>query len=293
MTTLTAILTSYNRRDSTLECLARLETAARIAGIAPKAVLVDDASTDGTADAVAGHFPWVRIERGDGALFWNRGMHRAQAVAMQEAVDFLLWINDDTLLVDDALVRLLATHDALMARDGRPAIIVGATVDRVSGAPTYGGAVAVNRLRRFTYRRLGLVNEPTECEVMNGNVVLLPMAVARVVGNLDPVFEHAMGDTDYALRARKAGFRVAVAPGFVGHCANNPTAGSFLDASLPFRTRWAKMLSRKGLPLRSWMHFTRRHGGWAWPLYFVWPYARLLASALRTRPAAEKQGRAT
>lgn len=293
MTTLTAILTSYNRKDSTLACLARLETAARVAGIAPKAVLVDDASTDGTADAVAARFPWVKIERGDGALFWNRGMHQAQAVAMREAADFLLWLNDDTLLTDDALARLRATHDALMASAGCPAIVVGTTVDRVSGAPTYGGAVAVGRLRRFTYRRVGLVSAPTECEVMNGNVVLLPMAVAQAVGNLDPAFEHAMGDTDYALRARKAGFRVVVAPGFVGYCANNPTAGSFLDTSLPFRTRWKKVLSRKGLPPRSWMHFTRRHGGWAWPLYFVWPYARLLTSALRIRLAAEKQGRTT
>lgn len=33
---------------------------------------------------------------------------------------------------------------------------------------------------------------------------------------------------------------------------------------------------RKGLPWRSWLIFTRRHTGVMWPLYFAWPYAKLL-----------------
>ena len=38
-------------------------------------------------------------------------------------------------------------------------------------------------------------------------------------GNIDPVFEHAMGDTDYALRAGAAGVPVYVASGYVGLCS--------------------------------------------------------------------------
>jgi GT2 family glycosyltransferase len=116
---------------------------------------------------------------------------------------------------------------------------------------------------------------------MNGNLVLLPIEIARAVGNLDPVYEHAAGDIDYALRARKAGYRLFVAPGFVGHCSHNPRAGSFLDRSLPFAERWKKIMSRKGLPPHTWRHFTRRHGGAAWPIYFVWPYFKLLVDGIR------------
>jgi hypothetical protein len=43
------------------------------------------------------------------------------------------------------------------------------------------------------------------------------------------------------------------------------------------------MMHRKGLPWRSWLHFTRRHMGWNWPLYFAWPYAKLCAQALWRR----------
>lgn len=276
-----ATLTSFNRRDATLACLARLESAARQAGLDPRAVLVDDGSTDGTAAAVRSSYPWVEVIEGDGSLFWNRGMHAAQARAMTSSFDYVLWLNDDTELLPDSLTRLLET-EAMLRRDReRAVIVVGSTSDRSSGRLSYGGFVAPWRGRPFTYRRVWHASEPVECHVMNGNVVLIPRAVAETVGNLDPVFEHAMGDTDYALRARAAGFGVYVAPGYVGHCTNNPVAGTYRDPGLPFGVRWRKMLSRKGLPPRSWRHFTRRHGGPAWLVYFVWPYARLIAESLR------------
>lgn len=281
MTSLTAILTTYNRKATTVECLARLERAAEIAGIGLEAILVDDASPDGTAEAVAARFPWVTIEHGGGSLFWNRGMHRAQALAMaRPGADFLLWINDDTLLHENALKHLLDTYRRLKERLGQWLIVVGATASDETGELTYGGSVPVSRVRRFAYRKVWNETEPVECEAMNGNLVLLPEAVVRRVGNLDPVFEHACGDIDYGLRARAAGVRLFVAPGFVGNCSQNSKADTFADASLPFSIRWKKLVSRKGVPPRSWLHLTRRHGGWLWPVYFVWPYARLAVSAL-------------
>ena len=96
---------------------------------------------------------------------------------------------------------------------------------------------------------------------MNGNIVLVPRDVAQVVGNLDPAFEHAMGDTDYALRARRLGIGVWVGPGVHGVCESNSSAGTFMDTSLSLRLRWKQMMSRKGLPWRSWMVLTRRHTG--------------------------------
>jgi len=277
----TALLTSYNRKVNTLECLARLELAARHACVSLDAVLVDDASTDGTAAAVTAAFPWVTLERGDGSLFWNRGMYQAQATAMQRGADYLLWINDDTLLVENALSNLLDTLGTLRLRLSQTVIVVGSTADRATGRLTYGGSVSPNRLHRFTYSKVWSATKPVECEVMNGNLVLIPLKIAQAVGNLDPVFEHAMGDTDYALRIRAKGFRIFVAPGFVGHCSNNTISGTYRDATLPLSVRWKKMMSRKGLPPRSWGHFTRRHGGPAWPIYFVWPYIKLIAGEVR------------
>lgn len=105
--------------------------------------------------------------------------------------------------------------------------------------------------------------------------------VMEMTHELDPVYGYAMGDTDYALRSRVTGFGVYVAPVYVGHGTNNPVADTYCDQDQSPGIRWRKMVSCKGLLPRSWRHFRRRHGGPAWPVYFVWPYARLIAESLR------------
>lgn len=285
-TKIVAVLTCFNRKPKTLACLGALEAAGRHAAVDLHAIVVDDASTDGTATAVRCTHPWVEVIEGTGGLFWNRGMHRGFTRALERECDHYLWINDDTELVVDALQRLLNQCQRLTSALHRPVIVVGATAESGSGRITYGGRVARSRFRRFTYDIVWSDLEPIPCDTMEGNCVLIPHPVATAVGNLDPVFEHAMGDTDYCLRALRAGFKVFVGAGIVGHCSDNPVQGTYFDKSLPFVTRWRLMLSRKGLPVRSWLHFTRRHGGLLWPLYFSWPYARLLWSGIRSSGSA-------
>jgi GT2 family glycosyltransferase len=276
-----AVMTCFNRRPLTLACLEALAASATAAGVQLEAIVVDDASTDGTADAVRSRFSWVEVVNGSGALFWNRGMHEGFGRAMRRGADHYLWINDDTHLVPNAVANLLAQSGSLARREGRPVIVVGATAERDSGRISYGGRVAGSRWRPFNYRLVYNAAEAVPCEAIEGNCVLLPREVAERVGNLDPVFEHAMGDTDYGLRARAAGYRAFVASGVVGHCSPNPLKGTYFDASLPLARRWQLIKGRKGLPVRSWLHFCRRHGGWLWPLHFAWPYSKVLLTGMR------------
>jgi GT2 family glycosyltransferase len=278
---LVAVLTSFNRKAQTLASISSLEVSARHARVLLDIILVDDASTDGTAAAVRAAFPGATVLRGDGQLFWNRGMHAGMALALQSDADAVLWLNDDTLLRRDGLASLLQQSAALQAaqRERRPVLLVGATAGP-DGAISYGGAKRVSRWRQTTYRRVWSAKEALPCDVINGNCVLLPMPLAKAVGNLDATYEHAMGDTDYALRAAAQGFAVFAAAGVVAECSNNALTGGYLDASLPLAQRWRAAMHRKGLPWRSWLHFTRQHTGLWWPLYFAWPYARLVVSGL-------------
>ena len=283
--TVCAVLASHNRREQTLACLRALQASRGLPGLGLSAVLLDDGSTDGTADAVQAAFPWVQVIRADGSLYWCRGMHHAFALALRESHSFYLWLNDDTLVLPDALATLLATAQERRGALGHPVIVVGTAADAATGRPSYGGGVRAARWRLTSWQTVPPADRPQRVEVMDGNLVLVPAETAELVGNVDAAYEHAMGDYDYALRAGRLGVQVWLAPGVLAHCAPNPQAGSFHDARLTTAARWRALLGRKGLPWRSWLHFTRRHTGPWWPLFFAWPYLRVLLG----RPARAAQ----
>lgn len=273
MTRIAALMTSYNRRELTLRCLERIESQRTDADI--DVVVVDDASSDGTADAIAKHHPAVAVVHGTGDLYWVGGMRLAFAHAATRQYDHYLLVNDDTLLHENAVADLLEVADAL--RDGTewPAIVVGATADPESGGTTYGGVVRRRARRPMHFDRVDPDRpggEPRPVETMNANCVLVPREVVDRIGFFDDAFTQSFADYDYGLRARRAGCSVWLAPGFVGTCPRNPP-----QDALPLRDELRRLLSVKGgLAPHEWLSFARRWAGPLWPLYAMAPYVRRL-----------------
>ena len=276
---LAVLITCHNRRETTLSCLAALFAQEGLPkGVAPEVFLVDDGSTDGTAVTVSQRYPGIHILKGDGTLFWTRAMHMAFEKALRVEFSHYLWLNDDTLLFPNALQLLFSALDG-----ERPngCISVGATREREFDCLTYGGARRTSRrLRPFQSVMIEPGSTPQEIDVMHGNVVLIPDTVARLVGNLDPIFEHSMGDTDYSMRAQNKGVRIILTAGFVGTCSRNSIRGTYLDKTLPWKHRRRLLFSRKGLPWRSWLVMCKRHGDFLWPLHFLWIYVRFFLGRL-------------
>ena len=88
---LCVVLTCFNRKEKTLACFKALASNQLGDSLELAAVVVDDGSTDGTAEALVAEFPWVQVVRSPGNLYWARGMHQAVQVAMQSDYDFYLW----------------------------------------------------------------------------------------------------------------------------------------------------------------------------------------------------------
>ncbi|MFW2381818.1 MAG: glycosyltransferase family 2 protein [Acidimicrobiales bacterium] len=280
------ILTCFNRRDTTLACLDRLKTQTAVTeelGARERAAtaevtvfLVDDGSTDGTADAVRDAHPEVHIIEGTGDLFWNRGMHRSWATAIEAGgFDHYFLLNDDTILFPDALEQLIRAAEAPEDGSGRVGLAVGATTDPVTGELTYGGYVSNSKWNPMKLRHR-LLSETEPVVTMNCNAVLVPAAVVEQVGQMDPTYHHSWGDIDLGYRASKAGFVLSVPPVPIGHCEPNPQGtDAHNNPDLNLRDRIKFINSIRGLNKADWFYLVRQHGGPVWPLVWASPYVNL------------------
>jgi GT2 family glycosyltransferase len=265
-----ALIACFNRREKTLVALRQLEAQRVREALTVGAVVIDAGSTDSTVAAILTEFPWVELVRGDPSMYWSTSMEAAQRRALTWIEPpYLLWLNDDALLDEDALTKLVATAE----RFHNQYVIAGALRDPASGLTTYSG------MRRTGQRPTQLSPvDPTDdvqpVDTFNGNLVLIPRAVYSVVGSVDGQFGHAYGDVDYGLRVKDSGFGSVLAPGYVGSCARNEASGTWRDPRLPRRTQLQMLLGPKGMPPRPFVRFIRRHSSAMWPGYVLGAYAR-------------------
>lgn len=201
---LAVLLTCFNRKQNTLKCLQQLFNLKQDIDV----YLVDDGSTDGTGEAILEKFPQVNLIQGSGNLFWNRGMHLAwENAAKNDYYYYYLWLNDDVVLYPDCFEELLECAQLT----GNKSIISGIIESADDQSIIYGGT---NEEKQLICPN-GKLNPITN---MNGNVVLISRQVYRILGNLDPMYHHDLGDVDYGNRAHKEGIgvfttRVVVASG--------------------------------------------------------------------------------
>jgi GT2 family glycosyltransferase len=273
------LITCHNRKDLTLACLRKLMRQTGIDVVRIQAYLVDAGSTDGTAEAIEKHFPNVRLIQRDSSLFWCGGMQVAFNEAMKGNYDYYLWLNDDTILFQNAIQMLLETAHELRQKEAKAGIIVGSTRDPKTGQCTYGGIVRQSRWRPLAYRLLEPSGKSQQCHTMNGNCVLIAREVAEVLGGLCPEFTHFLGDIDYGLRASAKGIPLWIASTYIGECSVNPPT-PWVDPEVPLRKRLAVLYSPKGLAPREWLVFIRHHAGIYWPVYFLTLYVRVVFPGL-------------
>jgi GT2 family glycosyltransferase len=231
------LLTCHNRKDKTLKCLQALYSQEGLEiDYTIEVFLVDDASTDGTTEAINFQFSTVKIINGDGSLYWNRGMHLAwETAAKTKDYDYYLWLNDDTFLFENAVKMLL--NDAQLSNN--KSVICGSTLSLETNTISYGGFSKDSKMVIPN-------GELQEVFAINGNCVLIPKYVFKTIGILDKRFVHAIGDLEYGLRVRKNDLTSFVAEDFIGSCEGNEKLPLWCSPSVSLNKRIQNLYSPLG-----------------------------------------------
>ncbi|WP_062071304.1 glycosyltransferase family 2 protein [Demequina sediminicola] len=233
---LEVLIACHNRKELTVRAVERVRATAPVR---THITVVDDGSTDGTADALASIAgPDLTVLTGDGSLFWAASMAWAEKTVLYRRSDrdfSLVWLNDDVRLDADALSRLVS-----VSAENPHSIVIGPMRDPDSSELTYGG-FATAGIHPLRFDLIPWSSHQQHADTLNGNLVLIPATAADRIGPIDGEFAHALADIDYGLRARRLGIHVVVAPGTLGTCARNPA-----PPREPLLTAWRRFLSPKG-----------------------------------------------
>ncbi len=270
-TSIAVLLTSHNRKEKTLECLKALYKCILPNDFFLSVFMVDDGSSDETSIAVASTFPEVNIIQGNGNLYWNRGMHLAwKTAATKQDFDYYLWLNDDTNLTYNGIIELFE----IVKTASSPIIVCGAICSDRNifsyGLMSKNG----NSILPNNTREKGMY--------MNGNCVLVPRDIYKQVGNLDPIFPHAIGDYDYGLRAIKNGFEILTTKSYVGVCNQNEFLPIWCYPKTPLVKRIKKLYSPLGNAHPYYFFiYERRHLGFLVAIkHFLSIHLRVLVPSL-------------
>ena len=205
-----AVVLAYNGRDVTLQSLASLR---RMSYGACDLVVVDNGSTDGSAEAIAAAFPEVRVLRTATNLGPAGGANLGIRWALDQRgagrYDYVLVLNND-IEVDPAMLGEMvrvAEAEPAVGSVGPKAYYHGDPnrIWSAGGRIRFREAVTWERGQREVDR--GQWDRDEDVEYLNGCAVLVRRHAFEQVGLWDPLFHLAVEDADWSLRARRRGWR--------------------------------------------------------------------------------------
>jgi GT2 family glycosyltransferase len=177
-------------------------------------VVVDNASTDGSAELVAQHYPSIRFL----GLDRNRGFAGANNAALRDALlrgsEFALLLNNDTFAAPDFISNMLA----VISSDPNVAVVCPKIYfAQQPDSLWYAGGdfslwTGVSKHRGWRQIDKNQYDQAVDITQATGCAMLVRAGAIGKVGLLDERFWMYAEDLDWSVRFRKEGYRLAFAP---------------------------------------------------------------------------------
>ncbi|MEM6587053.1 MAG: glycosyltransferase family 2 protein [Pseudomonadota bacterium] len=217
---ITVIMVSYKTRDLTLKALETLHNTTKTAF---KTILFDNASGDGTAEAVTAQFPDVDVI----ASPENLGFAKANNLAAGRAdTEWLLLLNPDTECHEGAVDNLLAfskSHPKAGITGGRTvfpdgSLNIASCWMRMTPWSTFCNATGLRALfpksEFFNSEAMGAWPRDSvrEVDIVVGCFLMLRRTLWQRLGGFDPRYFMYGEEADLCLRAKALGYRPMITP---------------------------------------------------------------------------------
>ncbi len=283
------LVISYNTRAMTLACL---KSVAVQTSVPHEVIVLDNASPDGSAAAIAEVFPRMRLI----ASPENHGFAGGNNIAAAEARgEYLLLLNPDTIVLDRAVDRLVDFADRTpqagiwggrtLFDDGRlnPTSVFGDQTLWSLFARASGLALAFPRSRYFNPEDYGGWARDSEraVDVVQGCLFLIRRELWERLGGFDLDFFMYGEEADLCRRARALGAAPRMTP--------EATIVHHAGASS------ARRADKQILVLKARVTLARRHlPAWQQPvagaLLQLWPLSRTLGGSALARMTGGRRG---
>lgn len=214
------LIVSWNVRDLLLQCLESLPAGAD--GLTFETIVVDNASGDGTVEAVRMSFPAVRVIANPENRGFTGGNNQALTVATG---DSLFLLNPDTLVQPGAVTALhyyLLAHPEVGIAGPRLRNADGTTQPSRRRFPTVATLFTESTIVQEYLPDLGLfhrhyvddqpVDKPQQVDWIVGAAMFVRRAVYAQIGGMDERFFMYSEELDWCRRAVAAGWQVAYDP---------------------------------------------------------------------------------
>jgi GT2 family glycosyltransferase len=210
MSDLWIVVVNFNGLQDTLKCLRSLEA---VRSPHTFVVLVDNASIEDPTAAIREQFPWCPVVRNAVNGGWAGGNNTGIRFALDRGAEQVVLLNNDTEVAPQLVKRLTeaaATHTdygivgpVINFLEERDAVM---TDGCLFNHPGYEGF--------FQRRPVSLTPndapELTEVDIVNGCCMMISRRVFERIGLIDERFFLIHEESDFCLRARRAGFRCGV-----------------------------------------------------------------------------------
>ncbi|QNR83908.1 glycosyltransferase family 2 protein [Pedobacter riviphilus] len=210
------VIPVYNRKDVTIAGLTNIYSAigsyvSDKNRISFDVIVVDDGSTDGTANWIHEHIPGINVLTGTGNLWWSGSINLGAKYAIEnlKASHILLW-NDDTVCEKNYFFNL----EKLLLSDSKylESILVSKVFwlhdkDRLFNFGAYYES-KTGRKVLIGLNQYDVYDEVIPVDWSGGMGTLIPAEVMLALDYFDDVnFPQYHGDIDFFLRAKKIGFK--------------------------------------------------------------------------------------